>query len=202
MPRMLVKQSFLITFMFLTLFLGGSFSSETKKPKRGKCPRRQIRLTGSKLGTIETPGYPHPYRRSQICWWRIKVPRGFFVHLEFHDKIGIACTSKDRVAVSSGPLYYRVVPRGSGTTAVLCGQSRMSNVSVPGRQMWVRFHAVSDGSGKQQNIGFRATYRAMDNDECKREEHKCEQNCINKIGSYRCSCNLGYMLDNNGLNCT
>ena len=45
-------------------------------------------------------------------------------------------------------------------------------------------------------------FSSLDNDECKRDEHKCEQNCINTIGGYRCSCNLGYILDSNGFNCT
>ena len=87
---------------------------------------------------------------------------GFFVHLDFHDKFGIKCDSKDRVAVSSSPLYYRVQPRGSGSTAVLCATSRMSNVTVPDNSMWVRFNADSV-DGKQINIGFRATYRAIGN---------------------------------------
>ena len=83
------------------------------------------------------------------------------MHLDFDDKFGIRCDSKDRVAVSSSTLYYRVQPRGSAATAVLCGLSRISNVTVPDNYMWVRFNAVSEG--KQQNIGFRATYRAIGN---------------------------------------
>ena len=85
------------------------------------------------------------------------------MHLDFHDKFGIACMSKDRVAVSSSPLYYRIMPRGSRTTVVLCGVSQMLNVTVPDRYMWVRFNAESDDEGKQQNIGFKATYQAIGN---------------------------------------
>ena len=42
----------------------------------------------------------------------------------------------------------------------------------------------------------------LDYDECKSDEHKCVQNCINTVGSYRCSCNLGYTLNRDGYNCT
>ena len=41
----------------------------------GRCPRRQVKRTGT-TGTIETPGYPQPYRKKQICLWRIRVPKG------------------------------------------------------------------------------------------------------------------------------
>lgn len=82
--------------------------------------------------------------------------------MAFYDEFGIKCDSKDNVAVSSGPLQYRVQPRGSRTTAVLCGISKIVNVSVPDREMWVRFSA-GKGERKQQNIGFRATYIARGN---------------------------------------
>ena len=91
--------------------------------------------------------------------------QGYFVLLAFYDEFDIKCTSKDNVAVSSGRLQYREQPRGSRTTAVLCGTSRIVNVSVPDRDMWIRFSA-GRGEGKQTNIGFKATYLARGNRLC------------------------------------
>ena len=37
--------------------------------------------------------------------------------------------------------------------------------------------------------------------ECGTDNGGCEQNCVNTIGSYTCSCNTGYTLDSDGHNC-
>jgi len=41
-----------------------------------------------------------------------------------------------------------------------------------------------------------------DIDECATSNGGCEQICNNTIGSFYCSCDTGYQLDVNGLNCT
>ena len=41
-----------------------------------------------------------------------------------------------------------------------------------------------------------------DIDECDINNGGCEHNCTNTIGSFVCSCNVGYNLTENGLNCT
>ena len=41
-----------------------------------------------------------------------------------------------------------------------------------------------------------------DVDECATSNGGCEQICNNTIGSFYCSCDAGYQLDGNGLNCT
>ena len=42
---------------------------------------------------------------------------------------------------------------------------------------------------------------ALDINECREGLDECAENCINTVGSYTCSCNSGYRLDSNGLNC-
>ena len=37
--------------------------------------------------------------------------------------------------------------------------------------------------------------------ECGTGNGGCEQNCVNTVGSYTCSCNTGYTLDSDGHNC-
>ena len=39
-------------------------------------------------------------------------------------------------------------------------------------------------------------------DECETGADDCEQICLNLEGSFECSCNDGYELDENGRNCT
>ena len=41
----------------------------------------------------------------------------------------------------------------------------------------------------------------IDINECQNDNGKCDQICVNEIGSYHCDCRTGYKLDNNGLNC-
>lgn len=41
----------------------------------------------------------------------------------------------------------------------------------------------------------------VDYNECKHGTDACDQNCQNMPGSYTCSCNSGYTLNNNGYTC-
>lgn len=41
-----------------------------------------------------------------------------------------------------------------------------------------------------------------DNNECVLNTHLCHHICINTIGSYICDCNVGYMLNSDGLTCS
>ena len=40
-----------------------------------------------------------------------------------------------------------------------------------------------------------------DINECEESKELCEHNCINTNGSYYCSCNLGYVLEDNNSSC-
>jgi len=45
--------------------------------------------------------------------------------------------------------------------------------------------------------GFKIyVYRCLDIDECEEKIHKCSHLCENNIGSYVCSCRLGFRLIN------
>ena len=43
---------------------------------------------------------------------------------------------------------------------------------------------------------------SIDIDECDTANGGCEQRCTNTIGSFFCSCGVGYRLDGDGLYCT
>lgn len=57
-------------------------------------------------------------------------------------------------------------------------------------------------SNKLYQMTFTKESSIVDVDECTLETDQCEQNCINTVGSYTCSCNVGYFLSSNGFNCT
>ena len=43
----------------------------------------------------------------------------------------------------------------------------------------------------------------LDIDECSDPAvHGCQHNCVNTMGSYHCTCSLGYTLATNGRTCT
>ena len=44
-------------------------------------------------------------------------------------------------------------------------------------------------------------HNAIDINECSSNTDQCSNTCINTIGSYVCDCNVGYVLDDNGVNC-
>ena len=45
-------------------------------------------------------------------------------------------------------------------------------------------------------------FLCVDVDECAGGTSNCSQLCNNTLGSYECSCNIGYMLDSNGFTCS
>ena len=46
------------------------------------------------------------------------------------------------------------------------------------------------------------TLGPLDINECTLMTDSCQHECINTVGSYICDCNVGYMLNPNGLYCT
>jgi hypothetical protein len=38
-------------------------------------------------------------------------------------------------------------------------------------------------------------------DECALQTHGCEQNCVNTLGGYECSCRIGFELHSDGKHC-
>ena len=44
-------------------------------------------------------------------------------------------------------------------------------------------------------------YCFSDINECDSENGGCDHSCNNEIGSFHCDCNIGYMLEDDGLGC-
>ena len=44
--------------------------------------------------------------------------------------------------------------------------------------------------------------RYPDINECNTANGGCQQECVNEVASFHCECNAGYLLDENGYNCS
>lgn len=84
----------------------------------------------------------------------------------------------------------------SALLGVYCGYKIPPDIISSSNQLLVKF--VSDGS--VQKSGFSAAL-VKEYDECKLTNHGCAQQCINTLGSYECSCKIGYELHSDGKHC-
>ena len=53
----------------------------------------------------------------------------------------------------------------------------------------------------QRDQLYMNTFLNLDIDECEEASYECEQICHNSVGSYACSCHIGYRLDGDRLTC-
>lgn len=162
-------------------------------------------------GRLESPNYPLDYLPSKECIWRITVPEEYQVALKFqsfevenHDN----CVY-DYVEVRDGD------SADSRLIGVFCGYKVPQNMKYDflrnnffrlnkiygnfrstTNKMFVKF--VSDGS--VQKAGFSATF-IKELDECEQQDNGCEHECINTLGGYECSCNIGYELHSDKKTC-
>ncbi|CAH1176432.1 unnamed protein product [Phaedon cochleariae] len=143
-------------------------------------------------GHLESPNYPEEYQPNKECIWRITVPENHQVALRFqsfdienHD----SCVY-DYVEIRDG------VTLTSPIIKVHCGHKIPPDVISTSNKMLVKF--VSDGS--VQKGGFSANIM-KEYDECSTIAHGCQQECVNTLGSYVCSCKIGFELHSDGKNC-
>ncbi|KAG5673535.1 hypothetical protein PVAND_003575 [Polypedilum vanderplanki] len=143
-------------------------------------------------GRLESPNYPLEYLPSKECIWKITVPKEYQVALHFqsfevenHDN----CVY-DYVEVRDGD------EPNSRLIGVFCGYKIPPDMRSSSNKLFVKF--VSDGS--VQKAGFSATFM-KEVDECELNEHGCEHECINTLGGYECSCQLGYELHSDKKTC-
>ncbi|CAH2008152.1 unnamed protein product [Acanthoscelides obtectus] len=143
-------------------------------------------------GHLESPNFPEEYQPNKECIWKITVPDENQVALKFqsfdvenHD----SCVY-DYVEIRDG------LTPDSPILKVFCGHKIPPDVISSGNQMLVKF--VSDGS--VQKGGFSASIM-KEYDECSKIDHGCEQQCINTLGSYTCTCRIGYELHSDGKHC-
>ncbi|XP_049805419.1 tolloid-like protein 1 isoform X2 [Schistocerca nitens] len=151
----------------------------------------QIEIKGTG-GHLESPNYPEDYQPNKECVWRITAQQDYQVALKFqsfevenHD----SCVY-DYVEIHDGHSL------DSPLLGIFCGYKLPPDIRSTGNKMLVKF--VSDGS--VQKAGFSALFM-KELDECALQDHGCEHNCINTLGSYECGCKIGYELHSDGKHC-
>ncbi|KAL3278791.1 hypothetical protein HHI36_016314 [Cryptolaemus montrouzieri] len=149
-------------------------------------------LTINTEGHLESPNFPEEYQLNKECIWRITVPQDYQVALRFQSF---------EVENHDGCVYDYVEIRDgfsleSPLLGVHCGHKIPGDIISSSNHLMVKF--VSDGS--VQKGGFSAIIM-KENDECARNDHGCEQECVNTLGGYECNCKIGYELHSDGKNC-
>lgn len=144
-------------------------------------------------GQIESPNYPEDYRPSKTCIWKVVVQEGYSVGLSFQ---AFEVERHDTCSYD----YLEVRDGGDEDSPLLgrfCGYEKPDDVESSSNALWIKF--VSDGSVNK--AGFAASF-LKEIDECSNGRNGgCEQRCINTLGSYKCDCNPGYELNDDGRTC-
>ncbi|MBN3300558.1 bone morphogenetic protein 1a [Amia ocellicauda] len=144
-------------------------------------------------GQIQSPNYPDDYRPNKVCVWKITVAQGFHVGLTFqsfeierHDSCAYDYLEVRDGTTESSPLLGR-----------FCGYDKPDDIKTSSNQLWMKF--VSDGSVNK--AGFAANF-FKEMDECSKPDNgRCEQRCVNTLGSYKCACDPGYELASDKRSC-
>ncbi|PAV89968.1 hypothetical protein WR25_10546 [Diploscapter pachys] len=143
-------------------------------------------------GTLQSPGYPDSYPPNTDCLWTIHVSKGYKVALEivyFYVEQHKDCVY-DKVVIWEGSNNTHPLDTLCGSIEHKQIQTKSSNV------MAIRF--FSDNS--VQKAGFELHF-VKELDECSSEDNYCEQICINTIGGYKCACEVGQSLREDGKTC-
>nr|CAB3264299.1 Tolloid protein [Phallusia mammillata] len=144
-------------------------------------------------GQIQSPNYPDDYRPDKECVWTVNVDEGFQVGLSFQSfKVERHDTcSYDYLEVRDGST------EDSELIGRFCGYDRPDDIKSTGNTLWIKF--VSDASVNK--AGFAASFFKERNECSTANNGGCQQNCINTLGSYKCSCFPGFELRRDGRTC-
>ncbi|KAK6748609.1 hypothetical protein RB195_001309 [Necator americanus] len=137
-------------------------------------------------GSFASPNFPQHYPSSKNCVWEIEADEGYQIFLNF--------TSFNVEGMKTECAYDYVK---IGESEKLCGDyaEPLLFTSASNR---VRVEFVSDSS--VERTGFFAHFIA-DLNECQTDNAGCEHICQNRLGSYICLCQPGYVLAADGHNC-
>ncbi|XP_036114146.1 membrane frizzled-related protein [Molossus molossus] len=110
-------------------------------------------LTGLQ-GTFSAPSHPQEYPHPQLCTWRISVPAGHGLELQFHN---FSLGAQDGCELDYVEVYEASNAGAPGLLGRFCGQELPPRVLSSHHQLAIRVRTdPSAGS-----TGFSATYRAL-----------------------------------------
>ncbi|XP_057297709.1 mannan-binding lectin serine protease 1-like [Hydractinia symbiolongicarpus] len=152
-------------------------------------------------GHFNTPEYPNIYPDSVNCKWNITVPIGYEISLNF--------TQFDIEWTDFCEYDYVTVKSTNGTIGKYCGRRGhqefgaaippLEPIMIKDSNLEIYFH--TDHNNEVEVHGFEAHFAATDIDECQYSNGGCSHFCHNFIGSYYCSCRIGYRLAKDGRSC-
>ncbi|XP_055381184.1 dorsal-ventral patterning protein tolloid isoform X2 [Condylostylus longicornis] len=147
---------------------------------------------------LASPSFPHVYPILKNCIWEIVAEENHNVFLNFthFDMEGSKYQFKE-CSYDYLNIYSKLKDNRLRLIGTFCGTELPPLIQSENNILRVEFH--SDKS--IQHTGFLAEIKT-DYDECAKGNGKCQHNCINTYGSYKCSCRIGYSLHENGFNCS
>ncbi|XP_039661682.1 complement C1r subcomponent-like [Perca fluviatilis] len=159
----------------------------------------QLPSSGSAIhGQVQSPLFPRPYLPNLLRQWDVWVPEGYVIQLSL--------THLDIKASSGCHQDSLMVLYDQNVLGKFCGQENSTDhpgkepILSQGNKLTLIFQTSDFNTKLQQHIGFSATYKAIDFDECSQPDPGdgsgplCSHICVNTPGSYRCSCHHGYKL--------
>ncbi|XP_070823041.1 complement C1r-A subcomponent-like [Chaetodon trifascialis] len=147
-------------------------------------------------GEVQSPQYPRPYPPNLLKQWDLWVPGGY--------QIQLSVTHLDIKASWGCHQDSLSVLHDQKVLGKFCGQENSNDhpgkepILSQGNSLTLIFQTNNSTAELQQHIGFAAIYKAVDVDECSKQDPGsgplCSQICVNMPGSYHCSCHYGYKL--------
>uniref|UniRef100_A0A183VCE0 Tolloid n=2 Tax=Toxocara canis TaxID=6265 RepID=A0A183VCE0_TOXCA len=138
-------------------------------------------------GTFFSPNFPLNYPPMKNCVWQVEADEGYQIIVNF--------THFNVEGMKTECAYDYVLIEDEGGALLRDYTQPLVYTSTSNR---IKAHFVSDNSVEKS--GF-AAYFIKDLDECRKDKGGCQQLCVNTIGSYRCECESGYVLADDGHNC-
>ncbi|CAL1537018.1 unnamed protein product [Lymnaea stagnalis] len=144
-------------------------------------------------GTISSPSFPKMYPANKTCEWIIDSPKNHTIVLTF--------THFDLEAGQGDCSYdfVKVYPEGGAkkyNSVIHCGDSIPKPIKSKGNTMKIEFKSDK----YDEKSGFSAFF-VSDINECENKNGGCHDICTNTVGSYYCSCQNGYILQDDRRGC-
>ncbi|CAK8681154.1 cubilin-like [Clavelina lepadiformis] len=146
-------------------------------------------------GSLKSPGFPDNYKDKTDCEWRISTEIGQVLNLHFTNFSLRSEGAKDGSCRND----TLTIIEGDKQENVFCGDQIPNELISQSNTITLQLHTDE----VLTSLGFQVAWTSQDLNECNSStnEHRCHFNafCTNTMGSYQCSCNLGFSGD--GFSC-
>ncbi|MBN3279820.1 C1S protein, partial [Polyodon spathula] len=151
------------------------------------------------FGLVVSPLFPQGYPDNVLETWDIAVPPGYAIQLHL--------THLDIENSENCEYDFLKVSVDGMVLSTFCGEKSSSelrstvNPALYSTLGSMRLTFQSDFSNTERHTGFSAYYFAVDINECDDPYTGCSHDCSNYIGGYYCSCQPGYLLQEDNTTC-